>query len=360
CAVAILALPAAGAGEDIDLYEEAAVQSFLGRPVGQVEFDPPMEDVEDPFQFFDIAQGAQVSHELVSRMIERMWLTGKVAEVTVLADDLPDGSVLMTVSYTHRLRFQSVSIKGNKKLMKKKILHLIGYRPDMELYPDTLAIFEDTLHKEYALRGFPHASFLLEIETLEELDEVKLAITVIEGIPYRIHDLDLGYAADDPLDGPVPLFELRNALGLRDGDIYDQLKLKKGLEAIEAKLHDAGYLNAEAGPVEPKTDEAGKLTLHIPVKAGPLLRFVIEGNEHLRDEDALQVLEPQRFLPLNAGFVEEMALRLVEHYQILGFLDASVIAQQKLAEDGSLLVYRFVVDEGPRVRVTKIRFKGNK
>ncbi|MBW2261331.1 MAG: BamA/TamA family outer membrane protein, partial [Deltaproteobacteria bacterium] len=50
----------------------------------------------------------------------------------------------------------------------------------------------------------------------------------------------------------------------------------------------------------------------------------------------------------------------VEHYQILGFLDASVIAQQKLAEDGSLLVYRFVGDEGPRVRVRKIRFKGNK
>lgn len=360
CAAALLALPSAGAGEEQDLYDESAIQSFLDRPVGEIAFDPPMEDVEDPFRFFGIDEGEPVTHDLVRSMIERMWVTEKVAEVEVRAEDLVDGAVRLTVAYTFRLRLEEVSVKGNKKLSKKKILQLIGYRPDMELFPDTLELFEDTLHKEYALRGFPDASFLLEIEPLDEPDEVDLSITVIEGVPYRIHEIEIAYVAEDPLDGPVPVFELSNAFGLVPGDIYNQIKIEKGLGSVESKLQDAGYINAKAGPVEPVTDEAGKITLRIPLQPGPLVRFVFVGNDHLSDADALQVVDPRRVLPLSAGVVEEMALRLGEHYRLLGFLDATVIAQQKTVPEENLVIYRFTVSEGQRVRVKKIAFKGNK
>jgi outer membrane protein assembly factor BamA len=358
-AAVLHALPALGAGEEADLYDEVEASAYLGRPVTAIRFEPPMADVEDPFRFFDVVPGEPISHELVWLVIQRMWLTGKVAHVAVLADDLPDGTVQLAVRYDFRLRLQEVSVKGNKKIKKKKILELIAFRPDMEIFPGTIESFEMALQEEYALRGFPDASFLIDVVPLEEPDEVELDITVIEGVPYRIRDIAVEYVGDDPLEGPVPVFELAKTLGLADGDIYDQIRLERGLRAIEGKLQDAGHLNAKAGPAEPETDEAGKLHLRIPVDPGPLVRFVIVGNDHLPDGHVLEVMDPKRVLPLNAGLVEEMALRLAEHYRLLGFLDASVLAQQKIDEKRNLVIYRFTVQEGPRVKVEGIRFEGN-
>lgn len=356
----VLSVPGWVCAEEVDLYDEEAVQDILGRPITDVAFVPEMPDVSDGLDFFGLEKYQPVTHELVWEMLIKMWLTGKVGQVGVYAEEMVDGTVILKVEYEYRQRIEDVIIKGNKKLDKKKILGLVGYRPDMEIFPDTLDQMEANLQKEYALRGYPDASFLLEIDEGDEPGEATLKITVIEGVPYRIREVLIEYTeGEDPLEGPVPVIELMNALGLSGGDVYDQIKLKKGVSAMEEDLRDAGYLNVQVGPVEPVTDEAGKTTLRIPVYTGPEVRFVILGNDHVPDHVVLEVMEHRRVLPLNAGIVEEMAQRIMDHYRSLGFLEASVLVQQKDFWEENLLVYRFQVTEGARLQVSTIDFFGN-
>ncbi len=356
---AVLSLAPGGVLAESGEWDPQSAESVMGLPVLEIELDPPMQDAGDPFSLVGIEKGAILTHDLVQSAMQKLWLTGKVAKVEALAEALTGGGALLKLKYTHRLRIQSVSFKGNKKLKKKKLLDLVGFRPDMELLPDTVQSIESTLAKEYDLRGYPDASFLIEQVPGLDPGEISLSVTVIEGIPTRIAHLELAYDGEDPLEGPVPLNELRDALSMGDGDVHDKVRLDKGLAAIEAELIEAGHLNAIAGPPETLTGESGELAMRILVHAGPLLRFVIEGNDHLPDDEALAVMDPEAILPLDASLVEEMASRLADRYRSLGFVDASVVVHQKIDEEAGLLVYRFTVVEGPRVRVKRIDFVGN-
>ncbi len=356
--LAALALTGVAQGQEIDLYDEQAVGEILGRPISEVLVDPPMEGTSDGMTFFGIQPGQPVTHELVWEMLARMWLTGKVGEVSVFGETVVDGSVALHVDYQFRMLVKNVEIKGNKKLGKKKILEFLAYRPDMEVYPDTLERMEEILESEYELRGYPDASFLIELEPGAEPDEVVISLTVIEGVPVRIAEVVVEYLEGDPLVGPVPVFELKGALGLGAGDVLDRTRLDKGLEAIDAKLQARGYLNTRA-MAETILDDAGKTTLKVSVKTGMQVRFVIVGNDHQTDETILEVMDPTRVLPLNVGIVEEMAQRVMDHLRSLGFLEARVLVQQKEIPAENALVYRFTVDEGPRIRVAKIDFSGN-
>jgi outer membrane protein assembly factor BamA len=97
----------------------------------------------------------------------------------------------------------------------------------------------------------------------------------------------------------------------------------------------------------------------VPVREGRRIRFVIVGNHHQTDGEILEVMKPRMVLPLNAGIVEEMGMRVRDHYRSLGFIDVQVVLHQKEVPDENLRIYRLTVVEGPRVRVEHIGFEGN-
>lgn len=120
-------------------------------------------------------------------------------------------------------------------------------------------------------RGYPYAK--LEV-TRQVACGTELHVTVHTGPRYKI--ARLAFETDDEFPATERLLAVEDALGTVNtvGGAYLADRMKKALESLEHRYHEAGWIDASIGTPKATYDEqSNEVTVEIPVTAGPRYRI---------------------------------------------------------------------------------------
>lgn len=300
----------------------------------------------------DVKIGQPVSLREVRRSLLRLYATGQFASVDARLQPAP-GGVRVVFELVARQKVKDITVEGNRALADAVVLKAIGLEPaKSEVTSDILRRALDRVEDLYRQRGYDQVTTSMEVS--EEGLQTSLVLQVTEGQPTRVEQISV---AGDP--GALPLSHILETAGLSVGGVLDRAALTEGLEKLRAELRGAHYYRAAVG--EPIIGlSAPWATVALPVNAGPRYRTHFHQNHQVPDAVLEAVMDYDAKEALDTPLAARLSRRLEAYYQSRGWFEAHVHPGESVAPSGKEAVLHFDIEEGPRLRVTALRFEGNR
>lgn len=321
--------------------------------IGSVELHlTRAEDIKEAAALITLRPGARLERKDVRRTLERLYGTGRFADIVIGAEPGPDGKVTVVVEAESRTYVDRIDFEGQKALSEADLRKALAV-PErrLEYYTEFVQKLTGRLQGVYRRVGYTRAQIdhvLLETEQKETV----LSFRVKEGEPIRLAAL---HVAGDP---QLPIEEIQKTLGLSVGDVLDLGRLEKGLSALKARYRAEAHYRARFGAPEVSEDEKGA-TLRLPVTAGPAVEFRFQGNDAFSDAELESRLGYDPEEPLDEGLLGQLSDRLALFYRLSGFAEARVRWGEVRGTDRKRNYIVFYVEEGAPLRVGRIEFAGN-
>ncbi len=122
------------------------------------------------------------------------------------------------------------------------------------------------------------------------------------------------------------------------------------------RLTHLGRFDKVTARVQPQDD--GSVVLIFDVSEQAILTDVqVVGNKAISDSEVLGMVLMRPGDPSDPYLIEQGLSRIIQAYQDKGYFVADVSIDREVLDESNILVYR--VREGPRVKITGIRFEGN-
>jgi outer membrane protein insertion porin family len=344
--------PSVAANANAVRPQEPEVPGDEVRPtVTGVELHVPQGLRVPPDVKVDIKIGQPLSLREARRSMLRLYATGLFASVGVRLMPGP-GGVRVVFELAARQLVKDITVEGNHALADGVVLKASGLAPRSELTNDVLRRALDRVEDLYRQRGYDQVTTAMELA--EEGLQTSLVLQVTEGEPTRVHQISV---AGDP--GVLPLDHILETAGLSVAGVLDRAALAEGLEKLRAELRAAHYYRASVG--EPIIGLAAPwATVSLPMSAGPRYRTHFHQNHQVPDVVLKSVLDYDATEALDTPLAARLSRRLEAYYQSRGWFEAHVHPGETVAPGGKEAVLHFDIEEGPRLRVTGLRFEGNR
>lgn len=306
-------------------------------------------DLEELRHLVVVDEGERLSRRNVRRSVQRLYRTGRFANVEAYAEERVGGVHLRFVFLPRKI-LREVGVSGAPFLGGREAASLTGLSPGMEYATDLLEHGMLHLREVLARAGYEEAEVRTSASPAGE--DVSLHFEVIPNEPTRLASLRFsGETGERTILG--------EAISLQDGDVFDRERLERELEALRARYVREGYFRAEVGRPRIRRAAAHAVEVEVPLSAGPRFVLAFQGNRRFdtrRLREALAYTGEER---LDAAMAEDLAARLKRAYRRAGYQDARVVPIEALSADGREARLTFHVDEGLPLFVRSIRFSGN-
>ncbi|MGI5862987.1 MAG: POTRA domain-containing protein [Myxococcales bacterium] len=350
------ASPAGGAPAPADAGGEPESVAVLTDPppiVSSVELHlPPGSDPAGLAELVAIRKGSPLTKRDVRRSIERLFATGRFADIVVWQSELEDGTVAIVIEASTRTYVDKVELVGNRvvsTVVLRKALGLGDGRP--EYYPEFVEQLVSQFEATYQRVGYGEAKIT---PTLGQgpAGESVLTFTIVEGEPTRIRSITV---AGDP---QLPIGVILSTLGLSPGSVLDYAALESGLEALRALYLAKRHFRARFGLPEIVFVD-GKAVVQLLISAGPSVEFRFRGNRALTVDELTRALDYAGEEPLDSALIAHLEQRVASHYRLMGFADVRVTARDVRSDDRHRSFVTFEIEEGEPLRVRQLNFEGN-
>ncbi|MBI4823658.1 MAG: outer membrane protein assembly factor BamA [Nitrospirae bacterium] len=310
-------------------------------PIRQIEVEGIYSiEKEEIVYLLDLKEGEVIDPERLERGIKRAFLKGIFEDILI---ELSSEGVLR-VKVKERDFIEGIKVRGNSYLKDKFIKKHFLLKEEMPMRYDMVEEAQKRLKALYAFSGFPNVEVLLEIKRAKP-NSINLVLSIKEGTPIRIKKIVI---SDMPKNEKEQK-KMRSLMELKEGDVYDQFKLKTDIEALSLRLRKSGYLD----PVVEYSFE--DTTLHLTILRGKRLMVNIQGNEKVKARAIQAVLPFFETGDFRDELVEEAVSKTLSLYHENGYPFAKVAPVISRYDDEiSLNLFIF---EGRKVKVGSIRFE---
>ena len=187
---------------------------------------------------------------------------------------------------------RQITFDGIDRLDRKQLSKLIGIDAGQPYLQAEMVAGLNRVLEKYREEGFVFASIAPEVETIPP-DQVHIRLHIHEGTPVRTGEITIEgnhlLSTDD----------LRRALGLREGALFNQTDFEGGIDKILTLYSERGYPKAEIEPTNFNlSEEQGTVDLRLQIREGSQIRI---GEVKLT---GLQKTKPEvvlRELPVQTG-----------------------------------------------------------
>ncbi len=147
---------------------------------------------------------------------------------------------------------------------------------------------------------------------------------------------------------------VKRRVGLKPGEDFDPTELQDAIK----KLYSLGLYRQLEFLVSEETDSTVSLVLR--VDEYPVVEaYELEGNKKIRKDDIEEALTLAQGRTLSDAQVHENIRAVEDLYAEKGYLRAEVEVEKIPTKVPGNVIAKFKIDEGPKVRVAGIDFKGN-
>lgn len=348
----IVALPWAAAAEIGVGFEPDPVVDRLPPPrIHRIVMEGVDEALEQELlQLIAMEEGELLSRRHVRRSVQRLYETGRFANVEAWLHPKDDGLHLYFRLAPKRM-IREVDVLSSAIPEGRDPVRVAGLRQGMEFSDDLLDQAVDNLRAAWARWGYERAQ--VEATALPVQDGVRLRLLVTPGEPTRVVERRFrgDFGARELVEG---------ALTLQVGDVLDQERLARDLEALQARYRAEGYLRAEVGTPTLRRVSDTEVAVEIPANAGPKFTFAFAGNRVFDEERLRGFLAYEGLEALDRAMVTDLAARIESAYRRVGYQDVLVLPEERLSRDGKAARLTFHVREGLPLAVRNLVFRGNR
>jgi outer membrane protein insertion porin family len=315
---------------------------LLGRRLTRIEVAFEGGRWNDRVTLRRVQVGDALTPELARRALRELSDSGRYANVRAEAHADGAGALLRLVVLPRRL-ITGVRLTG-AAVDAEETLRASGLREGAEITAPDVAKIAERLRKFHARRGYPRAVARVGVTDTDDPMRVLLLIDITAGKPLLIGRRLFGVWPDPKLEG------LRDVLGgydVEEEDPADEEALETADRALEKALRERGWQRAIVGH-RIERPERGDATLHVLVRAGPLILLRFEGNRHFdasQLEDAFESESSEDRAP--ATLVE----RLRGYYAKRGFHDVEIDVEERGAKNAPIHELVFSIRESAPLRV---------
>ncbi len=215
------------------------------------------------------------------------------AAVTARTVDLPNGrvDVVFTINEGSKTGVREIVFVGNsafstyrlRNLMQTTEMNWLSFFKSTDVYdPDRIASDQEIIRRFYLKNGY--ADFRI-VGSEARYDAAQkgyvITMTVDEGRQYRVGNVSVETQLRD-----VDPSDLRRAVRLSSGDIYNGDLVDKSVEGVTREVARKGYAFSAARPRGDRDPETGLINLSLVVEEGPRVyveRINVRGNTRTRD-----------------------------------------------------------------------------
>ncbi|NOZ84807.1 MAG: BamA/TamA family outer membrane protein [Deltaproteobacteria bacterium] len=325
------------------------------RPVvsGVILDIPAGIDVNTIKDLIDVKKNQPLSMKEVRRTLERLFQLGLFDQITATAKPGHKG-LIITFHCRARRKIVAIDITGNKRFSSAKIGRLLHVRPGDDYLLDEVENRVDAVQYAYRRAGYHYAKVLFEPE--KDRGGILLKIKVIEGKPLIISRILLtGHPA-------VKFKKILDLMDTRKGRILDLDRLDEDRKNIRKFYQDMGRFDAQVGDPGIEIHRDGKnihALVRLRIESGPKIIFTFEGNQEVTSSRLRKLLKPRTEKMITKDVIDAMAGSLTEYYKRLGYFHA-IVTGERINYTPDLSKVVFHIKEGPRVRIKRIDFIGNK
>lgn len=173
-----------------------------------------------------------------------------------------------------RYRIHQLGFNGNEHLNEKKLINLFGWEEEKAYTRSEIIEGFERIVTAYQEAGFVFAetsSEVMPISEIRQLDnEVHVSITVeiVEGKQIRTGTLTLTG------NQRFSETEIRDELGLRQGKLFTQVALERGIERVQTLYSKHGYPKVEIAPQDFQfSPETGTVDFKVNIREGAQVKI---------------------------------------------------------------------------------------
>ncbi|MDP5325409.1 MAG: outer membrane protein assembly factor BamA [Litorivicinaceae bacterium] len=277
----------------IDVVERPAVSRIEITGNKAIETD----DLIDSLRRAGIAEGdvlKRATLDSLAQAITRQYTSRGRYDAIVTSEIIPQDrnrvGLNITVFEGSVAKIRRITIVGNQSVETDTLLGeidstdggLFTWITGSDQYEsERLTADVEAIRSYYLDRGYVNADIAEpKIELSENLEEVFITITVVEGTQYQVGSVNIGGEI------PIDLTEAVNALSLQSGELFSRRLVNEAVESMSKALGDAGYGRAQVRAVPELRDEAQAVDVTLVVTPGPLVyvrRIEFRGNTGTSD-----------------------------------------------------------------------------
>ena len=277
----------------IDVVERPAVSRIEITGNKAIETD----DLIDSLRRAGIAEGdvlKRATLDSLAQAITRQYTSSGRYDAIVTSEIIPQDrnrvGLNITVFEGSVAKIRRITIVGNQSVETDTLLAetdstdggLFTWITGSDQYEsERLTADVEAIRSYYLDRGYVNADVAEpKIELSENLEEVFITITVVEGTQYQVGSVNIGGEI------PIDLTEAVNALSLQSGELFSRRLVNEAVESMSKALGDAGYGRAQVRAVPELRDEAQAVDVTLVVTPGPLVyvrRIEFRGNTGTSD-----------------------------------------------------------------------------
>ncbi len=246
----------------------------------------------------------------------------------------------------------AVEIIGNQVISTQTILSKMRTRKGAILRQQMI---NEDIKRLHATRFFDDIQ--IKLEDLQ--DGYKLYVTVTEKPVIKEIQLSGHTVFKDE--------KLRKALGLVEGEVIDENKLREGVEEIRKLYAKKGFRFIEIKSDVQKDSGSGQATVKILIEEGKKYKIgkvVFEGNTRFKSKELLKLMKnrPKKWFMFGTFKEDEFDQdleRIYFQYQKEGYLDVKVAPEFEYDEQKQLMTVKILIQEGASYLTGEVKFKGN-
>lgn len=246
---------------------------------------------------------------------------------------------------------QKVSVDGNMPFLEKRILRLSSFRPGEAFLEDDVPKSIKRIQEHFSKHGYYDTKVEIINQDNEKTYTTNVFIKIKRGPSYFLGDVFFQgnnyYSSDN----------LRNKIS--GVSTFKIKQIKKKLGKIKEDYIEEGFVRARV-----KLDRyilnksTNKIDVFIKIEERKRLFLKFEGNTIIKDTTLRDYVNFYKEQAYDRFTIERSLKKLTRFYRLNGFLFATIKSETE--KDDETIRVKFIIDEGPRTRLKKIHFNGNK
>lgn len=327
----------------------------LGRTIVRIEVENREEFPAGLLREIEALEGQPLAYSRLSEVVR--WFHDSYAEARVeVTLEKVSGGVALGFEIFSKKRVNTISFEGVTKFEKDYLLELAKISKGSEYDQIKIERAVNVIRDFYRRKGYLQTKVEAEIE-----EAGRLKIVVSEGEVARIKSISIS-EIDGIQDRRLRTLLEEGALAQFDLDVGDELdrdKIKDGLIALKEWLKEEKFLIAKE-PVANSVILDGGTTVHldINVEYGPRIQFGFRNNSRFSYRELSQEVEDIEEVGVGTDYLEFVRSRLRDKYFAVGLINTEISTIVKEDPQTGFRNVSFIIDEGQRVRLTRVLIEG--
>jgi outer membrane protein insertion porin family len=337
---------------------EAAPADYAGRPVRAIEFSPADQPYARDYLagILSVKTGRPLSLAEVRVSIERLYATGRYADVQVDAEASGDGVALRFITrnnwFIGRVTVSPVSAPPAEGVLANAARLELGALYTKEAGTQAVTNIGDVLRNN----GF----YATRVEPRYEYDAATQSVQIhfVVGAGPRAIYSPPGVAGNPerPVKSIVDATHWKGWFGWKD---VTEARTQEGVQRVRRSYQKQDRLEARVALDKMEyAPDSNRVKPSLDVEGGPKVNISVVGAKISKGK-LRQILPIYEEHSVDRDLLVEGGNNLVEYLEGDGYFDAKVDFEAKTpAADGQVIEYR--IDRGERHRVTRISIEGNR